>query len=59
MDVERVVKYNICVRNFKNILPTFSTQFRLKFIYSEALNVPNITRCDSCIGTMMFSNFIS
>ena len=31
------------------IFPTFSAQFKLKFVYSEAINVPNITRCEfSC-----------
>ena len=36
----------MCVRSFKNILPNFSTQFRLKFIYNEAINVANITRME-------------
>ena len=42
----KVVKYNICVRSFKNVLPTFHTQFSLKFIYSEATDVSKIRRCE-------------
>jgi len=38
-------------RTSKNILPTFSTQFRLKFIYSEAINIPDIK------SEFLYSNF--
>jgi len=39
-------KCNTCVKSYKNILPNISIQFRLKSIYGEVINVPNITRCE-------------
>jgi len=43
---KKLLNVTFCVKTLKNILSTFNIQFRFKFIYSESINVPKITKCD-------------